>query len=173
MTATPALGSARRLSRQASPTVRSTTTSSTTGPGSPASPCSRESRRTFASATTSSCPGADLRSRGSGKALSSNCYWTQGGGFAVDDYRSLADWAAATGQETLAGAVVGLNVDPQIEGHPGTALHRSRSSGDTRRLPSPRRLAADRPGNRPAEAVSDQPRPSRLLRQRHAKRGRL
>ena len=44
-----------------------------------------------------------------------NCYWTIGGGFAVDGYPSLDAWAAATGQETLDGVLVGLNVDPGWE----------------------------------------------------------
>jgi len=43
-----------------------------------------------------------------------NCYWTSGGGFSVGSYRSLQEWATATGQEKVNGKLVGLNIDPML-----------------------------------------------------------
>ena len=44
-----------------------------------------------------------------------NLYWSMGErGFHVDDYTSLEDWAAATGQETISGRIVGLFADPLL-----------------------------------------------------------
>jgi parallel beta helix pectate lyase-like protein len=44
-----------------------------------------------------------------------NLYWAMGErGFRVDGFRSLAEWAAATGQETIEGRLVGLFADPAL-----------------------------------------------------------
>jgi hypothetical protein len=44
-----------------------------------------------------------------------NLYWAMGErGFRVDDYKSLDEWAAATGQEKIDGRVVGLFADPDL-----------------------------------------------------------
>jgi len=44
-----------------------------------------------------------------------NCYWTIGGGrFAVGEHASLAEWAAATGQERTEGAILGRFADPLL-----------------------------------------------------------
>ena len=44
-----------------------------------------------------------------------NLYWAMGErGFHVDDYKSLDEWAAATGQEKIDGRVVGLFADPDL-----------------------------------------------------------
>jgi hypothetical protein len=68
--------------------------------------------------------------RGANKArFEGNCYWTIGGGFAVDGHTSLAQWAASSGQEMIDGVVVGLNVDPLLK------------SPGSRRLTDPTRLS--------------------------------
>lgn len=44
-----------------------------------------------------------------------NLYWSVGErGFRVDGFKSLAEWAAATGQETIDGRLVGLFADPAL-----------------------------------------------------------
>jgi hypothetical protein len=44
-----------------------------------------------------------------------NLYWAVGErGFRVDGFRSIAEWAAATGQETVEGRLVGLFADPVL-----------------------------------------------------------
>ncbi|MCU0370592.1 MAG: right-handed parallel beta-helix repeat-containing protein [Bacteroidales bacterium] len=43
-----------------------------------------------------------------------NCYWNPGGGFSIGSYRSLLEWASATGQEKVNGKIVGLNTDPML-----------------------------------------------------------
>jgi hypothetical protein len=43
-----------------------------------------------------------------------NCYWSPGGKFSVQEYESLHDWAAATGQEQVGGKIVALYADPLL-----------------------------------------------------------
>jgi Right handed beta helix region len=51
-----------------------------------------------------------------------NLYWAMGdGGFLVDGYNSLEAWAAATGQETIGGTLVGCYADPLLRKN-GTGL---------------------------------------------------
>jgi hypothetical protein len=51
-----------------------------------------------------------------------NLYWAMGdGGFSVDEYASLEDWAGATGQEMVDGRLVGIYADPLLAKN-GTGL---------------------------------------------------
>ena len=43
-----------------------------------------------------------------------NCYWSLRGEFSVPGHQTLADWAAATGQERVGEAVVGIYADPLL-----------------------------------------------------------
>lgn len=43
-----------------------------------------------------------------------NCYWSPGGKSSVQEYESLHDWAAATGQEQVGGKIVALYADPLL-----------------------------------------------------------
>ena len=49
-----------------------------------------------------------------------NVYWNLSGGFAIDGYKSMEEWAKATGNEMVDGSVKGLFIDPLLAA-PGTA----------------------------------------------------
>jgi len=44
-----------------------------------------------------------------------NCYWNLAGNTEIAGYKSLAEWAAATGNEMIDGNIVGLYADPQLQ----------------------------------------------------------
>jgi hypothetical protein len=57
------------------------------------------------------------RTEGPGKVglFRGNLYWAVGErGFRVDGFKSLEEWAAASGQERIGGRLVGLFVDPAL-----------------------------------------------------------
>jgi hypothetical protein len=65
-------------------------------------------------------------------AFRGNLYWAMGErGFRVDGFTSLADWAAASGQETVDGRLVGLFADPAL---PRTGPAMLTDPGDLHRL---------------------------------------
>ncbi len=49
-----------------------------------------------------------------------NCYWNPEGEFRVGDFKTLEEWARATGQETVGGKIVGIFADPKLASAPGT-----------------------------------------------------
>ena len=48
-----------------------------------------------------------------------NVYWNLSGGFGLEGYKSIEDWAKATGNEMVGGSVKGLFTDPMLLA-PGT-----------------------------------------------------
>ena len=87
-----------------------------------------------------------------------NCYWGGSGGFAVDGYRDLASWSAATGQEAAGGAVVGLFAAPDFEGgSPPRPTDPGRLGELTAFRPRPESPLFDR-GLRPAGVNAEPPR---------------
>lgn len=57
--------------------------------------------------------GPQVRGGSSKGRFIGNLYWSMGErGFNIDEFEDCAEWAAATGQETLDGRVVGLCADP-------------------------------------------------------------
>ncbi|KPK82699.1 MAG: hypothetical protein AMS27_14290, partial [Bacteroides sp. SM23_62_1] len=49
-----------------------------------------------------------------------NVYWNLSGGFELDGYKSIEEWAKATGNEMVGGFVAGIYADPLLRA-PGTA----------------------------------------------------
>jgi hypothetical protein len=49
-----------------------------------------------------------------------NVYWNLSGSFKLDGYKSIEEWAAATGNELVGGSVAGIFTDPLLKA-PGTA----------------------------------------------------
>ncbi len=61
--------------------------------------------------------GLQTRRKGSGRSalFRGNLYWAMGErGFRLDGFKSLAEWAAASGQETVDGKLAGLFADPAL-----------------------------------------------------------
>ena len=50
-----------------------------------------------------------------------NVYWNLSGGFALEGYNSIEEWAKATGNEIVQGAITGRFIDPLLVA-PGTAV---------------------------------------------------
>ena len=64
--------------------------------------------------------GGELVKGEEGVRYEGNCYWTPDGKFSAAGHSSLEAWAAATGQETVSGKVVGLFADPKLASPIGT-----------------------------------------------------
>ncbi|WP_177204725.1 right-handed parallel beta-helix repeat-containing protein [Hymenobacter arizonensis] len=58
---------------------------------------------------------SSLVTTASGLLYQANAYWSTNGGFNVGGYKSLQEWANATGQEKLNGTVVGINANPGFQ----------------------------------------------------------
>lgn len=66
-------------------------------------------------------PSPLVRDKG-GVRYEGNCYWRPEGNFRIGEFKSLEEWAAATGQETVAGKPAGIFADPGLNSPPGTVI---------------------------------------------------
>ena len=116
-------------------------------------------------------PQVFRRGEGSGKLgrFLGNLYWAMGErGFRVDGFKSLQEWAAASGQETIDGRLVGLFADPALPRSGPAMLTSPADLASARGVPAGQGLAGRRRRARLAEGLRHRSRPRGLLRQSSA-----